>query len=64
MGEFILAVVAVAVVGLGGYWLGRASMRDRVESLLDELDTLIDMQVDEIRKQGRHPSLRLVRGDQ
>jgi hypothetical protein len=64
MGELILVLVTVAVVGFGGYWLGRASMRDRVELLSEELDTLIDMQVEQIRKEGRHPSLRVIRGDQ
>jgi hypothetical protein len=63
MGDFLLIVVTVASVGAGGYWLGRASMRDRVAFLLEELDAAVECQIEMLKQDKRHPSLRLVKGD-
>jgi hypothetical protein len=60
MGELILMAVTVASVGGGAYWLGRASMRERVEFLLDELDEAVKDDLALLEARRTHPALRLV----
>jgi hypothetical protein len=65
MGDFLLMVLTVFTVGVGGYLLGRLQMRDRVDVLLDELDAANDLLSDFMRVSD-HPSgkrLRLVRDE-
>jgi hypothetical protein len=68
MGDFLLMILTVFAVGVGGYGLGRLAMRDRIEALLDELDCANDL-VDQFLRVREHPSsrdqrhLRAVRGD-
>lgn len=63
MGDFLLIVLTVCAVGAGGYWLGRASMKDRVAHLLDELDASVSWQMEMLKTDKRHPALRIVRGE-
>lgn len=57
MGDYLLMVVTVAIVGGGGYYLGRASLRDHLNFLRDEVDTYAqDAQAHE--PGGNHPAHR------
>jgi hypothetical protein len=61
MGELILMAVTVASVGGGAYYLGRASMRDREQFLLDELDEATALVADLLHPASQtHPTLRVV----
>jgi hypothetical protein len=67
MADFLLVILTVIAVGLGAFHLGRLSMKDRVEYLLDELDAEVALNSHPFsagRTQPRHPSLRLVRGEE
>ncbi len=64
MGDFLLAIFTVVVVGFGSYHLGRLSMKDRYEFLLHELDEQVAWQTEQLLNRGTHPGLRVVRGDQ
>jgi hypothetical protein len=60
MGDLILMAVTVASVGGGAYYLGRASMRDRVNFLLDELDAVVEHDLAMLDARRTHPTLRVV----
>lgn len=65
MGELLLFIVTVMTVAVGAYWLGRESQRDYIEFLLADLDAAVEMQVQQVRKDMRHPAaLRVVKVDQ
>jgi hypothetical protein len=71
VGDFLLVVLTVLSVGFGGYFLGRASMREVVTVLqercafyLDELDAVVEDQLADLRDRRNHPALRIVPNEQ
>jgi hypothetical protein len=64
MADFVLVILTVVTVGVGGFHLGRLSMRDRYQFLLRELDEVVAWQTEHIRERGTHPGLRVVKETQ
>lgn len=66
MADFLLVILTVIAVGLGAFHLGRLSLKDRIERLLDELDAEAALSSDllRLRQQTANPRLRVVRGEE
>jgi hypothetical protein len=64
--DFLLVILTVFAVGVGGYHLGRLGSRDREDALLDDLDDANALIADLLRT-PTHPTrshLRAVQDEQ
>jgi hypothetical protein len=64
--EFLLVIVTVITTSLGAFHLGRASQKDLIDQLRQDLDAETSLS-NELMGGGpvtNHPALRLVRGEE